>query len=51
MKQTELEDTLGLQRKRVRHEHKESVIDRYVSDAEGAATGDMMDFLSKELIR
>ena len=27
------------------------MIDRYVSDAEGATTGDMMDFLSKELIR
>merc|ERR1719499_2564063 len=51
LKQTEKDDTLSLQRKRLRHEHKESVIDRYVSDAEGATTGDMMDFLSKELIR
>ena len=27
------------------------MIDRYVSDAESATAGDMLDFLSKELIR
>ncbi|KAI0230091.1 Cilia- and flagella-associated protein 91 [Lamellibrachia satsuma] len=43
--------TRALQRQRRLHEHKESVIDKVMSELEGESLGDMLDFLSKELIR
>jgi hypothetical protein len=42
---------LALQRQRRLHVHKEAFIDEAISTLEGTATGDMLDFLSKELIR
>ncbi|KAI8509247.1 Cilia- and flagella-associated protein 91 [Branchiostoma belcheri] len=51
MKKSEKEAILTLQRQRQMHQHKESNIDEGLADLEGAAIGDMLDFLSKELIR
>ncbi|XP_078575552.1 cilia- and flagella-associated protein 91-like isoform X2 [Branchiostoma floridae x Branchiostoma japonicum] len=51
MKKSEKEAILTLQRQRQMHQHKESNIDEGLADLEGQAIGDMLDFLSKELIR
>ncbi|ELU06518.1 hypothetical protein CAPTEDRAFT_90714, partial [Capitella teleta] len=47
----EKQATLALQRQRHLHEHKEGFIDEALSSMEGSSMGDMLDFLSKELIR
>ncbi|KAK7491063.1 hypothetical protein BaRGS_00017759 [Batillaria attramentaria] len=47
----EMQATLALQRQRRLHEHKESLVDEALSSAECNSLGDMLDFLSKELIR
>ncbi|PVD27057.1 hypothetical protein C0Q70_12207 [Pomacea canaliculata] len=47
----EMQDTLALQRQRRLHEHKESLVDEGLSNMEGESLGNMLDFLSKELIR
>ena len=51
MKKQEKQATLALQRQRRLHEHKESFIDEGLSQVEGESLGDMLDFMSKELIR
>ncbi|XP_077985576.1 cilia- and flagella-associated protein 91-like isoform X2 [Glandiceps talaboti] len=51
MKKQEKQSTLNLQRQRRLHEHKESFVEEAMAQMEGAAIGDMLDFLSKELIR
>ncbi|XP_041373414.1 cilia- and flagella-associated protein 91-like [Gigantopelta aegis] len=51
LKKQELQATLALQRQRRLHEHKESLVDEALSHVEGCSIGDMVDYLSKELIR
>ncbi|XP_077864183.1 cilia- and flagella-associated protein 91-like [Saccoglossus kowalevskii] len=51
MKKQDKQATLNLQRQRRLHEHKESYVEEAMAQLEGAANGDMLDFLSKELIR
>ncbi|KAJ8311832.1 hypothetical protein KUTeg_010617 [Tegillarca granosa] len=51
VKKQEKQATLALQRQRRLHEHKEFLVDEAMSHLEGSSLGDMMDFLSKELIR
>ncbi|XP_022103155.1 cilia- and flagella-associated protein 91-like isoform X1 [Acanthaster planci] len=51
MKKQEKQSTLNLQRQRRLHQHKESFVDEAMSQLEGESAGDMLDFLSKELIR
>ncbi|XP_070549252.1 cilia- and flagella-associated protein 91-like [Ptychodera flava] len=51
MKKQEKQATLNLQRQRRLHEHKESFVEEAMAQMEGAANADMLDFLSKELIR
>lgn len=51
LKEQEKAAVLALQRQRRLHVHKEAFIDEAISTLEGTATGDMLDFLSKELIR
>ncbi|XP_072166389.1 cilia- and flagella-associated protein 91-like isoform X2 [Diadema setosum] len=51
MKKQEKQATLNIQRQRQMHDHRESFIDESLSRLEGAAIGDMLDFLSKELVR
>ena len=42
---------MAIRRQRGLHIHKEAFVDESISTLEGTATGDMLDFLSKELIR
>ncbi|XP_071806204.1 cilia- and flagella-associated protein 91-like isoform X2 [Asterias amurensis] len=51
MKKQEKQATLNLQRQRRLHDHKEWFLDEAMSKLEGESAGDMLDFLSKELIR
>merc|ERR1712154_163124 len=51
MKKHEEKATLALQRQRRLHEHKESLIDESLSRVEANSLGDMLDFLTKELVR
>ncbi|GFO41778.1 cilia- and flagella-associated protein 91 [Plakobranchus ocellatus] len=51
MKREEGQSTLALQRQRQLHEHKESLIDESLADLESKSLGEMMDFLTKELVR
>jgi len=51
MKRHEEKATLALQRQRKLHEHKESLVDEGLAELESTSLGDMMDFLTKELVR
>nr|XP_054760069.1 cilia- and flagella-associated protein 91-like isoform X1 [Lytechinus pictus] len=51
IKKQDRQATLNIQRQRQVHDHRESFIDEAMSKLEGAALGDMLDFLSKELVR
>nr|XP_020032114.1 protein MAATS1 [Castor canadensis] len=51
MKKAEKQMTLALQRQRNLHEHKVSLIENHLAGLEGKALADMLDFLSKELVR
>nr|XP_048278766.1 cilia- and flagella-associated protein 91 isoform X1 [Myodes glareolus] len=51
VKKAEKQVTLALQRQRNLHENKVSVIENLLGDLEGRVLADMLDFLSKELVR
>lgn len=51
LKKQEKQATLALQRQRRLHDHREALVDQELNQAESSALGDMLDFLSKELIR
>ncbi|KAM5281118.1 cilia- and flagella-associated protein 91 [Ctenodactylus gundi] len=51
VKKAENQVTLALQRQRDLHEHKMSSIENHLAGLEGRALADMLDFLSKELVR
>ncbi|XP_005345035.1 cilia- and flagella-associated protein 91 [Microtus ochrogaster] len=51
VKKAEKQVTLALQRQRNLHENKLSVIENHLGDLEGRVLADMLDFLSKELVR
>ncbi|XP_041529107.1 cilia- and flagella-associated protein 91 isoform X2 [Microtus oregoni] len=51
VKRAEKQVTLALQRQRNLHENKLSVIENHLGDLEGRVLADMLDFLSKELVR
>ncbi|CAO2631959.1 Cilia- and flagella-associated protein 91 [Lemmus lemmus] len=51
VKKAEKQVTLALQRQRNLHENKVSVIENHLGDLEGRVLADMLDFLSKELVR
>uniref|UniRef100_A0A670JT65 Cilia- and flagella-associated protein 91 n=1 Tax=Podarcis muralis TaxID=64176 RepID=A0A670JT65_PODMU len=51
LKKAEKQVTLALQRQRDLHEHKMSLMEKHLARVEGRALSNMLDFLSKELIR
>ncbi|XP_026251411.2 cilia- and flagella-associated protein 91 [Urocitellus parryii] len=51
VKKAEKQVTLALQRQRNLHEHKVSLVENHLAGLEGRALADMLDFLSKELVR
>ncbi|ETE67009.1 AMY-1-associating protein expressed in testis 1, partial [Ophiophagus hannah] len=51
LKKAEKQVTLALQRQRDLHEHKMSVMEKHLARVEGRVLANMLDFLSKELIR
>ncbi|KAF7234879.1 Cilia- and flagella-associated protein 91 [Varanus komodoensis] len=51
LKKAEKQVTLALQRQRDLHEHKLSLMEKHLARVEGRALANMLDFLSKELIR
>ncbi|XP_002131776.2 cilia- and flagella-associated protein 91-like [Ciona intestinalis] len=51
MKRQEKQNVVTLQRQRRLYQHKESFVDEALSQLEGDSIADMLDFLSKELIR
>nr|XP_003469271.1 cilia- and flagella-associated protein 91 [Cavia porcellus] len=51
VKKAEKQVTLALQRQRNLHEHKVSRIENHLAGLEGRVLADMLDFLSKELVR
>ncbi|CAK8694852.1 unnamed protein product [Clavelina lepadiformis] len=51
MKRAERQHVITLQRQRKLYQQKESGVDEVLSQLEGESIGDMLDFLSKELIR
>ncbi|XP_066472204.1 cilia- and flagella-associated protein 91 [Tiliqua scincoides] len=51
LKKAEKQVTLALQRQRDLHEHKMSLMEKHLARVEGRALANMLDFLSKELIR
>jgi len=51
IKKAEKQEILKLQRERVLQQHKESLVKEAISYLQGYSLGDMLDFLSKELIR
>ncbi|XP_013370631.1 PREDICTED: protein MAATS1 isoform X2 [Chinchilla lanigera] len=51
LKKAEKQVTLALQRQRNLHEHKVSQIENHLAGLEGRVLADMLDFLSKELVR
>jgi len=51
IKKQEKQQVITVQRQRRIHQHKESFVDEALSRLEGESIGDMLDFLSKELIR
>ncbi|XP_047421516.1 cilia- and flagella-associated protein 91 [Sciurus carolinensis] len=51
VKKAEKQVTLALQRQRNLHEHKVSLVENHLAGLEGRALVDMLDFLSKELVR
>nr|XP_020645247.1 protein MAATS1 isoform X1 [Pogona vitticeps]XP_020645248.1 protein MAATS1 isoform X1 [Pogona vitticeps] len=51
LKKAEKQVTLALQRQRDLHEHKMSLIEKHLARLEGRVLANMLDFLSKELIR
>ncbi|XP_010628323.1 cilia- and flagella-associated protein 91 isoform X2 [Fukomys damarensis] len=51
VKKAEKQVTLALQRQRNLHEHKVSLLENHLAGLEGRALADMLDFLSKELVR
>nr|XP_056704341.1 cilia- and flagella-associated protein 91 [Euleptes europaea] len=51
LKKAEKQVTLALQRQRDLHEHKLSTMEKHLARVEGRAIANLVDFLSKELIR
>lgn len=51
IKEQEKATAMAIRRQRGLHIQKEAFVDEAISNLEGTATGDMLDFLSKELIR
>ncbi|XP_070597996.1 cilia- and flagella-associated protein 91 isoform X1 [Erythrolamprus reginae] len=51
LKKAEKQVTLALQRQRDLHEHKMSLMEKHLARVEGRVLANMLDFLSKELIR
>lgn len=51
VKKAEKQVTLALQRQRNLHEHKVSLVENHLAGLEGRVLADMLDFLSKELVR
>nr|CAB3263584.1 protein MAATS1-like [Phallusia mammillata] len=51
MKRQEKQHVVTLQRQRRLYQHKEAFVDESLSQMEGETVGDMLDFLSKELVR
>ncbi|XP_021118773.1 cilia- and flagella-associated protein 91 [Heterocephalus glaber] len=51
VKKAEKQVILALQRQRNLHEHKVSLLENHLAGLEGRALADMLDFLSKELMR
>ncbi|XP_053154496.1 cilia- and flagella-associated protein 91 isoform X2 [Hemicordylus capensis] len=51
LKKAEKQATLALQRQRDLHEHKMSQMEKHLARVEGRALSNMLDFLSKELVR
>ncbi|XP_007532174.1 cilia- and flagella-associated protein 91 isoform X1 [Erinaceus europaeus] len=51
VKKVEKQVTLALQRQRNLHEHKVSLVENHLAGLEGRVLADMLDFLSKELVR
>lgn len=51
IKRDERRDVLNLQRQQRLHQTQESMVDKTLSELQGETVGDMLDFLSKELIR
>ncbi|XP_004633388.1 cilia- and flagella-associated protein 91 [Octodon degus] len=51
VKKAEKQVTLALQRQRNLHDHKVSQVENHLAGLEGRALADMLDFLSKELVR
>uniref|UniRef100_A0A8D0B6B2 Cilia- and flagella-associated protein 91 n=1 Tax=Salvator merianae TaxID=96440 RepID=A0A8D0B6B2_SALMN len=51
LKKAEKQVTLALQRQRDLHEHKLTLMEKHLARVEGRALANMLDFLSKELIR
>ncbi|XP_054858661.1 cilia- and flagella-associated protein 91 isoform X2 [Eublepharis macularius] len=51
LKKAEKQVTLALQRQRDLHEHKLSLVEKHLARVEGRAIANLLDFLSKELIR
>ena len=51
IKDQEKSTSMAIRRQRDLHIQKEAFVDEAISNLEGTATSDMLDFLSKELIR
>ncbi|KAJ8796703.1 hypothetical protein J1605_017806 [Eschrichtius robustus] len=51
VKKAEKQVTLALQRQKNLHEHKVSLVENHLAGLEGWVLADMLDFLSKELVR